>query len=318
MSLSIFSIDPQNLRIDTPIDSNVVIEFDQPVDPFTIENGISLYVLSEGMWTGPELSTLDSKFSDVLSVGNENTYFQYSYTLNADMTQVTLVPALGLLPNRKHFVQILPGNDATRYISARTYADPIYTRAAVSTGTISVKSAFIGKANENYVIDFSADATGAINTIDVVKSGTYLGSFKTVGDINLGDITVSFDGSFDVGDSIELDVFPASGVTEIYQTSFTTDEYNTVAVSSFKIESLDQLMTDPLTIVDIFPKNGSINNQKINPIVIKFNKPLAPNQDLTELLDLTKVSISSGEERKVGFIPVINGNVVKLYLNSVL
>lgn len=311
MALNIITISPDNNSTSVGIDEVITIEFDQEIDPFTVLNGISLYTLTEAEWTGPDLASLDSKYSDVLDIGSEYTFYPLEITITGNTVKAK--PTVSMIPNKKHFVQVLPGNDATRYVVAKTTADPVYTRSGVSTGTVSVAGAYTGKDNVIYQLSITGNTT-----LDVLKGSDYIGSFTyTEGEpVDTGDLIFIITGQFDDTDLITVDAFAAQGVASVVKIAFTTTAYITTSPTSNRITSVSQI-TNPLRVVSITPTDMSINNTNCNPIVVKFDKAIDTTQDIRTLIKITKTDIETGRVRNVVFNHMINGNILKLFMVGV-
>jgi hypothetical protein len=314
MNLLVNSILPQDGTLNVPIDSDIVVEFDQDIDPFAIISGISIYTQTDQQWIGSELSILDTKHREVMDIGEDYSYIQYAYTVQENT--VTITPLTSLLPNRKYYIAVFPGDDVDRYVSAITSSNIAYTRSGTSEGTVEIVSAYSGAESASYSLLFDG-----LGSFDVIKDGTVLvGSFEyTEGEeVNIGNIKVSVFGLFDDTDTADFDVFEANGVSNIYKTSFTTSEYETATPEqqSVKITTLSGRTSGKIKLVSSVPGNMSINNSRVNPIVLKFSKPVDPNQDLLSLISITKKDMNTSITRSVSYYYKINSNIVKLYLLS--
>lgn len=311
-NLNVIDITPIDGSSYAALDAKLSITFDAPVDPFTVAQGVSLYTKSEGLWSGPDLDVLDSKYSDVLTIGDEFTYTQL--TIDIVGNTVNLTPQISLFPNKTYFLQVLPGDDITRYISQKTFGDPTYTRVATSTGVLTVNSYYSGTDDDIYTFTFSK--VGASSNIDVLKGSDYIGGFTYVpGDtLAIQDIQLVFTGQFDDGDLITLDVFKPRGVTQVYKSTFTTSEYKTSSPTvSKKITSLSELPR-PLRIMDSKPDDQSIDNTFCNPITIRFDRAIKP--DLTNKLRIKKIDMTTGEIRFCKYYVKCTGNILKIYLTG--
>lgn len=313
MSLNIINITPVNGSINVLLDQTFLIEFDAPVDPFTVVNGISLYTIQNGLWSGPDLAILDSSTNNILDTTTDD-YLQFSLKYTIDNNKIYITPVGSLVPDRTHFLSIFPGNDPSRYISTLTTSDPIYS--IVSSGAnLNILSAYTGNDNNTFDITISAN-----NKIDVTKGSSYVGEFPYIlgEEINLGELKISLTGIFNIGDNISIDVFKAQGLTSVYKTSFTTSKYNTLTPQSEDISTLPGNILDkleiPLTIISTIPENLSINNNRCNPITIKFNKSLNTSQDLLSKINIIKTNIITGLKRNISFYYKVNNDTVKIYL----
>lgn len=321
MELIVSSITPIDAALNQPIDSKITIEFNQPIDPFTVQKGISLYTPTDKLWIGSELSILDTRYKDVMDIGEEYSYFQYDYTINGNI--LTITPQESLLPERKYYIAIFPGNDASRYVSSLTVSDPVITRVGSSDGSVNILSSFLG--NTACSIELTFNGAGSF---DVVKDGlTYIGSFNYIENeevslgSDLGNLKISVSGAFDDGDTVDIDLFPASGTTSIYRTSFTTSKYTQAIPSkqSVRVTDLSQvsIARAKLAIIKSIPENNSINNARCNPVTLKFNATIDPNQNLSEIIIVKRKHIITDVERRINFFYKITGDTVKLFLTTV-
>jgi hypothetical protein len=340
MALHIISADPYDLQQSVVTDSKVVIRFDGPIDPFTVSNGLSLYTPSPGLWTGPDLAILDTKYADVLDVTQEYTYFQYSYTIDnyvndggATITngQLTVTPLLPFLPDRDYYFAIYPGNDASRYISKQTFSEPVYTldQASTSLNTISVNSAFSGDVAGTYslvVTDVNGTVIGISSTLNGVTDYRSVDISSNVL-LDLTKIKLSFS-SLDINgdpviwtvlDQVEIDVFPAEGIDVIAKNKFTTTH---VAQGNFpsstKINTLSSIGKDASTLrlISSIPANLTLNNVRYNPITLKFNQNIDAIQDIASRIMVKRRDMNTGVVRAVKYYYKITDSTVKLYLTS--
>lgn len=312
MSLNVLTVTPSNNSINIPIDNNIVITFDSNLDPFSILNGITLYTENQGLWSGPDLALLDTKYRDVLDFSTDYVTFPVTYTVTNNT--VTLTPTIPLLPNKEYFVSIFPGNNAERFVSTITVQEPEYTRDGTSTGTVNITSSYTGTTNGTYLLTF----TGA-RSFSASFGATYLDDYSFTTDnevVNLGNIKISFTGTFDSGDIIEIDVVQAGGLSSIVKTSFTTSSLTTTVPISDKLKEL--VLDSDLYIVQTIPQNLSINNAKCNPITIKFNKNIDPSQDIINKIIITKKSFDARPEKIVSYYYKITNNIIKIYLTNVV
>jgi hypothetical protein len=316
MSLSVLNMTPVDGSINLPLDSTFLIEFDSPIDPFTVKNGISLYTISTGLWTGPDLAILDTSSNSLDNSPDEFIQYQFNYTLNGN--QLFIKPTSSLVPERQHYISIFPGDDTSRFISSVTVSEPIYLRSASASGTLEIVSSYTGNTNDTFVIDILSG-----NRIDVTKGAIYVGEFtyQQLQEVDLGELKVSFSGSFDIGDSISIDVFKASGLTSIYKTTFETSKYNTLTPESTSLtvppgNILDQLQ-NPMRIVKTIPDNVTFNNVKYNPITIKFNRPIKSPQELMDKIKIKRIDMILDQKRDINFYYKINNDTLKIFLLSV-
>lgn len=313
MSLSIVSITPANASMSTPIDSKIVIELTDQIDPFTVPNGVSLYVSSKTLWDNQELVALDTKYSEVLDIGDTNTFFPFKYQLNN--TTLTITPSISLLPDKTFYIDIFPGNDATRYISKQTTGAPLIVGA--NGNKVSINSAYTGSNNSGFDITFSSSDGINTDTVDVSKGIVSVGSFKFENnkDIDIGELTFSISGVWEIGDSISIPVFKAVGLSDIYRTTFTTSKYTTTTPTSHKIEFLSD-NEEQLRVIKTHPEDMSMDNKSINPIVIKFNKPLKADQILTDKIIIKRLGLDTGTSKNIAQYYKIENDTLKVYMIS--
>lgn len=314
MALQIITINPENNRIDVPIDSNIVIEFDYPVDPFTVSSGISLYTLSDGLWSGPDLATLDTQYSDVLDVQKENTYYPFTYQITGNT--VVLTPGVSLIPDKEHFISIYPGADATRYISRETVGLPIVV--GPSGNNVEVTSSYIGKTDTVFEITFNSSNGTDTDLIDVSKGINPVGTFPFVSgeEIDIGELKFKLTGIWDIDNAISLPVFRAVGLATIGENKFTTSKYAVTTPRSHKVEYFDEV-GDPLRVVSTIPEDMSQNNKLINPITLKFSKTLKQDQILTDKIKIYRTGLDTGIEKKINHYYKIQGDTLKIYMLGV-
>jgi len=309
--LEILGILPINNSSSVPIDQKIIISFNEEIDPFTIQSGVALFTDSDGLWTGPGLGILDTKYKDVLDTASDYTYFPYNFTIEGNI--LTIIPQISLLPNRKFYLAIYPGSDISRYISTKTVSDPEYGRNSTSLGIIEITSAYSGNDNDIVTLSFTSE-----NTADVtLQSGAYLGEFifQESIPVNIGPIFLSRVGNFEAGDTVSIDLFRASGLTSIYQTSFTTNAYSTFVPTSKRIENLSDIqdINNSLKIVSTIPEDLSVNNQNCNPITIKFNKAIS-DKDIDQNIRVSRTNLNTNRRKQIKFFYKINGDTIKLYL----
>ena len=313
MSLNILNITPVNKSINIPIDTTILVELDGPVDPFTVINGISLYTVSSGLWTGPDSAILDEP--DISGIQENEDYVQYALRYTIDGNKIFIQPITSLLPDLTYYLSIFPGNDTSRYLSSPTTAEPTYLRDSSSDGIINILSAYTGNINGTFTLEIIGP-----NILDVTKNGEAVGEFeyKDGEELNLGELKISISNTFDIGDTISIDVFKAQGLTSIYKTSFVTGKYTTFEPHSQSLtvppgNILDQLIL-PLKIVSTIPDNLSINNDRCNPITIKFNKPIKTDQNITSKIRITRQDILNELKRDISYYYKINNDTIKIYL----
>lgn len=310
--LEILGMLPVNNDSSVPIDQKISINFNTEIDPFTVSSGIALYTDSEGLWTGPEAGILDTKYKDVLDIANDYTYFQCNHTIEGNL--LTLIPQATLLPSRKFYIVVYPGNDPTRYVSKKTTSIPSYTRVGVSNGQLEIASFYSGLTNDTYLFSFTSSDTADVS----LQSGTYVGEFVFPENesVNLGLLSITRIGDLEAGDSIELDVYAPEGLTALSQTSFTTSAYSTFVPTSKRLDNMQavaSLIESELKLISSIPINNSVGNEKCNPITLKFNKTIS-DQELTDKIKIIRTEIKTGRKKQIKFYYKIIGDTVKLYL----
>jgi hypothetical protein len=313
MALSIVALSPSNGNNSVPIDSTISIELTDFVDPFTVPNGVSIYVASKAIWDNPVLAELDTKYSEVLDIGEANTYFPFKFQIDGKI--ITITPEISLLPDMNYFIDILPGNDATRYLSTKTVGVPIVVNAA--SGTIDFTGAYTGSNNETFELTFSSSDGISTDTVDVSKGIRIVGSFKFVSgtELNIGELKFILRGTWDIGDSVSIPVFKAVGLTNIYRVEFITSKYTTTTPRSNKIQFVSD-SPDAFRVVSSFPENMSMCNTLCNPIVLKFNKTLDPTQNISDLISIKRTSFDTGETKNITKYFKIDNDTVKIYMIS--
>ena len=309
MALSVLLSDPQNNDASVPIDSTLSLTFSKPVDEYSAINGITLYSMGAQTWTGSLLSTKDALTSDVKSGADQLNIATFSIEVSG--ANVKIIPSQPLLQTTQYFLQVAPGNDPTRFISAQTTDPPLYS--AGTSGNITILSPYTGETTGTYTLLFTSNTT-----FDLMKNGIFTDSYTfTFGnsiEINK-NLTISIDSGFNNGDDATINVYPAEGISGLCKITFTTSNYTTSAPRSIRIEDkLYSNQLDRLKITNTIPGHLSVNNLNINPIVIKFNRPIDPLQDFTDKIKIHKLGLDSGIVKKIIVQPKVVGNILKLYL----
>jgi hypothetical protein len=306
MDLLALNSTPLAGSISVPLDTKIEIEFNQPIDPFTVQNGIALYTLTNGLWTGPELSILDNQWSDVLDTSGEYTYFPFNFTIEG--SKVKISPTVSLVADKKYYLTVLPGNDPLRYLSKSTIS--AFTKS--SSGTVNVLSPYTGSSSATYSITIASSGS-----LDVLKNGIYLGAFSYIINqpINLGDITISLNGTWLHNDTISFDCYKAEGTKSILKIDFTTSKYTITTPTSTIIHTLSDHAI-PLRVISTIPDHESVNNTKCNPIVIRFNKNLNPDQDVSRYINIRRYDIETGLSVPLNYYCNIAGDTLKVYLTT--
>lgn len=313
MPLTITSIIPTEAKNDVPIDSSIIIEVSEEIDVFSVANGITLYTESRGILNDKDLIGLDTKYTEILDIGEVNTPFPFGYQVNGNTIEIT--PTVSLIPDTTFYVDIFPGNDVTRYLSKKTVGNPLVIS---ESGIIGINSSYTGSADDTFEITFSSSDGITADTVDVAKGITQVLSTQFESDkvIDLGELKITLDGTWDVLDSISIPVFKASGPADLYRTNFTTSKYTTISPKSNKIEYVSDTIA-PFNMVSTTPEDMSIGNQTCNPIVIKFNKALKQDQNLTDKIKIKRVDFNTGITKNINQYFKIEGDTVKIYMISV-
>jgi hypothetical protein len=306
MDLLALNSTPLTGSISVPLDTKIELEFNQPIDPFTVQNGIVLYTLTSGLWTGPELSILDNQWSDVLDTSGEYTYYPYNFTIEGNKVKIT--PSISLAADKKYYLTVLPGDNPLRYLSKSTIS--AFTKS--SSGAVNALSSYTGSTSATYAITIASSGT-----LDVLKNGAYLGLFNYIINqpINLGDITISLNGTWRHDDTISFECYKAEGTKSILKVDFTTSKYATTTPTSTIIHTLSD-STIPLRVMSTIPDHESVNNTKCNPIVIRFNKELSPDQDVSRYINIRRYDIDDGKSVPLNYYCNITGDTLKVYLTT--
>lgn len=315
MSLQLLSTSPANNAIDTTIDSKIEIGFNAEIDPFTIPFGISVYSIGPSTMTGPLMAELDVHSSDVNTPFDNISILDYSYEVSG--SNVILTPITPFKSQTKYYVQVVPGNDINRFLSLKTFSDVVYSRSdSNDDGEVNITSSFTGSTGCTYLLSM-----GASGTFDLSKDRMYVDSYTFVDGVEFTldkKINISINGAFSIDDTAEFHVYPASGVEAIYKISFLTTSYKTAIVKSTRIEDkLYKRLVADLKVISIIPSPLSINNERCNPVIIKFSKNLNTAQDFTDLVKVFKADIETGLTRKVTSYCSVNNDTLKIYLVSV-
>lgn len=312
MSLNLTSLYPGDKDINISLDSHIDIEFDSNIDPFTIANGITIFSNSNVKWTGSMMAELDTGNSDVMDPFSGINVIEYSYSMSGGRN-VTIVPTKPLKQNTQYFIQITPGNDPTRFLSKSTVGEAIYSQAMSG---ISIDSTYTGKRDGIYTIAFTS-----ANNIDVSFNNVYIDSYTIEPDVKFllnNNIFITIPSGYQSGDIIELPVYKAVGLSGLFKAYFTTSEYTTSTLKSIKIEDklYKQIISD-LKIVSTIPSCLSINNTRINPIIIKFNKNISAIQDIASKVRVFKLNLESGSSKKINYYYKISNDTLKIYMVNV-
>lgn len=307
--LEILSILPSDKSINIPIDQKIQIVFSEEIDTFSVINGISIYTSSDGVWTGSELSQLDTKYSDVTDVNNDYNIVGYTYIINGNT--ITLTPSSKLLEDKTYNISLFPGDDVTKFISTKTFATPILSQAC--SGITEVTSSYIGTENGTYTLYFNSNNSFDLD-FNLVYSDSY--TFTDGQELNIGNISIKLSGVFQSGDTVEIPVFKATSLDALYKTSFTTNKYTTSAPTSQRVNDYTYTEQNLFNIVNSIPENNSVNNIPSNPITIKFNSNIKLDQDISNKINIKRISLEDGKVKQLNYKYKIIGNILKLYLTS--
>ena len=317
MALNLLTCNISDGDVLVPIDSNIELSFSGEVEKFSIVNGISIYSIGSQTWTGQMMSQMDAKTSDVKSKADQINIVEYSYSVSGN--NVIITPKAQFDKKTKYYIQLAPGGDPKRFLTSATYSLPVYSYATSgSNGVVEITKPFIGKSNCVYKFVFSDSDTFDL-MIDDIYEDTY--NFKQYEEFTLNkSLTISMNGIFQTGDIVTIDCYTPLGISTLTKITFTTSDYVEATVKSTTIE--DKLYSSFLSefkIVSTIPSSMSVNNTRINPIIIKFNRAL-DGVDLNSLIDkirIFKLSFNNGSTKKINFYPQVKDNILKLYLISV-
>ena len=308
MQLEILSINPPNGTLNTFLDIPIRIEFNQPIDPFTVKNGIGLYTIKKSAF-GENPITIDTNYSEYINAVDDFLYYNYNYTLEGNT--VVIHPIAQMSADFTYYITAFPGDNGERYVSKSTIKSVSYTRVNNSVGLAHIVTYFKGSNDTTYQLIINADST-----FDVLKNNifqdtiTYVVGVPVSVDSSLG---VSLDGVFSTGDIVSIECIPSEGLTSLYQTSFTTSKYVIKDPISQTIES----MGVPLEILKTQPKHLSVNNQRCNPITITFSRTLDPEQDIANNIEITKRDFENGLTSNLTYYYKIMDNILRIYLIGV-
>jgi hypothetical protein len=312
MAISVLFSSPSNNDISIPIDTIIELIFSKPVDKFTINNGISLYSIGAQTWTGSAMSSKDALTSDVKSDAGQIDIVEFSTIVSG--ANVKLYPITKLKPTTQYYLQIAPGNDATRFVSAQTTDAPVYSIGV--SGEVNVTSIYMGVTAKVYQLLFTSNTS-----FDLMIGGIYQDSYNYIHNVPLlinGNLNVSITTGFKENDTATINCYPAEGASTLTKILFTTSNYEQTAPTSIRIE--DKLYNNVLNeykITNTIPAPWSSNNAAINPVVIKFNRTIDNTQEILDKVKVHKMHLETGDLKKIIYVPEINGNVLKLYLQSV-
>lgn len=314
MALSVLTISPTNNDIDVPLDQTMIVELSHAVDPYSVVNGIALYVKTANLWSGPDLAQLDTKYTDVLDLEEENAYYPLKYQVNG--STLTITPVTSLFPDKEHFITIFPGNDATRYLSKKTVGQPLVIGTNPASA-IEIRSSYTGSTDDTFEILVTSSDGNAADTLSVSKGITFVGEFPFAEDqeVDLGELKIVVNGTWQVADTISIPVFKASGLEDVVMIKFTTSKYNITEPRSKKIEFISDI-EDPIHVVKTIPSDGSFDNQSCNPITIKFNKAIKPDQDLTDKIKIKRIGFDTGVTKRIMQYYKIEGDTLKIFMIS--
>jgi hypothetical protein len=317
MSLNLLTCNINNNDISIPIDKEIELLFSAPLEKFSIVNGISIYSIGAQTWTGSMMSQMDSKTSDVKSSSDQINIVEYSYTISG--ANVYIKPNKHLEPKTKYYIQLAPGSDPERFITKSTFDEPVYNYTNNSSnGILEIVSPFKGNTNCVYVLTFNSSTNFDIS-IDGLYAGSY--SFKQYEEFKINkELNVSINGIFNAGDTVTVNCYAPVGLSTLIKITFVTSEYIESTVKSTNIE--DKLYSSFLTdfkVVSTIPSSLSVNNTRINPIIIKFNRSLNDTniQNIVDKVRIFKLSFDNGSTKKINFYPQVKDNILKLYLISV-
>jgi hypothetical protein len=307
--LTISSILPSDKSINVPIDQSIQIVFSEPIDPFTITNGISLYTASDGIWTGSGLSKLDTQYTEVTNTSDDYNTVQFTYTISNNT--LTIKPVSNLLEDKTYYLSIFPGTDFTKVISAKTFDAPVYTSAP--SGTITIESSYTGTENGTYNLLFTAN-----DTFDLSFNSIYVDSYTFNADevLELDNISITLSGTFERDNEVDITVYKGIGISSLYKISFITNKYTIATPTSQKIDDYNYNGEAVFKVTNSIPENSSVNNSPCNPITIRFNTNLNQAQNLSDKISIKRTSLLDGKVKELNYKYKILNNTIKLYLVS--
>lgn len=314
MALNILSITPQNLSTNNLIDTNIIITFSANIDPFTLASGISLYTTTSGLWSGPDLAKLDTVYRDVLDTSGEYIQVPVRYTVNNNI--VTIEPQVALIPNKEYYISIFSGTDITKFVSTLTTSEPEYERISNSAGIVNITSAYIGLVDGSYQLIFSSETNFSL-TFNSTILGEYALPTEDNTELNIGDLNISFTGTFNAGDTVTIDVLKGTFLDAIFKSKFSTGSYEYEEPISEQLDNTN-LSQSVLYVTQTIPTDLSINNYRCNPITIKFNKNLNNTQNLLNKIRITKETNDLRPIKNVNFYYKIINDTLKIYLLNVI
>lgn len=315
MAFTVLTSSPANGDQAVPLDTSIQLEFSQPPELFTVQNGISLYSIGAQTWTGSMMSQKDAATSDVKSSTDQITLVECSYSVSG--SNVTIKPTSLLQKNTQYYIQIAPGTDTAKVLTAATYDTPIYSYATSgNNGVIEITSPYTGASNVVYELLFSSDSG-----FDLMVDGIYKDSYTFVQFQQFllnKNINISINGTFGIGDIATINLYTPVGLSTLCKFSFVTSEYTSDVPQSTRIEDkLYKALLDELKVVSTIPPSLSVNNTRVNPIIIKFNKQLDQFQDIASSIKVFKINLETGSAKKINYYPQVNGDTVKIYMVTV-
>lgn len=317
MALTLLTCNINNNDVSVPIDTQIELTFSSPVDEFSLLSGISLFSIGSQTWTGSLLSQKDSKTSDVKSKADQINMVEYSCSVSG--SNIILKPLIKLDKKTKYFIQLAPGKDPSRFLTSFTYDLPAYSYAnQTSNGIMEILSSYTGKINCVYTFNFNS-----YNQFDLLIDGIYddTYTFEEYKQLTVNkNLNISFNGAFASGDSISLNCYTPVGLDSMVKIAFTTSDYVEATVKSTNIEDkLYAALLSEFKILSTIPSNMSVNNNRINPVIVKFNKDISQVnvQDILNGIRIYKLNFKNGSTKKLLFYPKVTGDTLKLYLTSV-
>lgn len=317
MSLNLLTCNINNNDIAIPIDTEIELTFSSHIEKFSALNGISIYSIGSQTWTGSMMSQMDSKTSDVKSKADQVNIVEYSYTVSG--SNVYIKPNSNLDQKTKYFIQVAPGSDPSRFVTSSTYDEPIYSYVNQSSnGILEILSPFTGKSNCVYTFTFNSNTKFDLS-VDGIYDGEY--TFEQYKEIKINkNLRISLNGIFASGDTATVHCYAPVGLSTLTKIAFTTSEYIESTVKSTNIEDkLYSAFLSDFKIISTIPSSMSVNNTRVNPIIIKFNRSIDGSniQDIVDKIRIFKLNFNNGSTKRINFYPQIKDNILKLYLISV-
>lgn len=296
-----------------PIGEEVLLKFDQLVDEKTAKESIVILkaVNNEVVETDINVYPVDASLQEV---SNEFLVKPASQT-----TVVSVKPKTLLDANTKYELHV-----RGKLVEAVVADNPEFKSVALSEQTIFATSKDNAYTDQIKVYGTYTEAAASELNIEIVTGGEgseakYIWWFsnevkpqasgrrlnRTVSRwriLDRGCYIKFYGGEYTVGDTYQIKVYPTVLLENSYKIEFSTSSEDLLVKPEVQAESdigvnLPALNlstnTTPLKVIDMHPRNGSINNSKdINKIVFTFNKNIDASTVSQENIVLFKQSVS--------------------------